>query len=296
MKKVLKWIGIVLGSLLVLLLLAAVGLYFFGSKRLNKIYNLQVETIPIPNDEASIARGQHLSQAITLCQECHGDNFEGTVIDNEPSIAVITAPNLTSGVGGIAATYTDADWVRAIRYGVDPQGRGLILMHSDIYNNLTENDLGAIISFLKSVPPVDNELPETKAEPLGQILVALGMFDNERMPLIPAELINRDAPISRSSIRDSSADYGKYLVSITVCTMCHGEDFTGRSPLEPGSPAAPDITTAGRLDGVSEQEFISLFRSRASQEGNYMPWTVYARMTDEELAAIYLYLTSLNGG
>lgn len=295
MKKILKWIGIVLAGLFALLLLAAVVLYILGSNRLNKNYDIQVETITIPTDEAAIAQGQHLSEAVSLCQACHGDNLEGAVIDDDPTIAIITASNLTSGQGGVGAAYTDADWVRAIRHGVNPEGRGLILMHSDLYHNLNEGDLGAMIAFLKSAPPVDNEVPKTKAAPLGNIFVALGMFDVEGLPLIPAEVIDHQASITEISSQSKTADYGKYLVSITPCSMCHGSDFTGSPPLEPGSPPGPDITPDGQLSGISEQAFISLFRARGSAESDYMPWDTYAKMTDEELGAIWLYLTSLDG-
>jgi cytochrome c553 len=293
MKKALKWIGIVLGGLVGLLVLALVVLYVIGSNRLNKSYDIQVETIAISNDEAAIARGRHLSEAVTLCQACHGDNLEGGIIDEEPLISTISASNLTSGRGGVA-TYTDADWVRATRHGVNPEGRGLIIMHSDIYNNLSEEDLGAIIAFAKSVPAVDNEVPVTKAEPLGKILVALGMFDIEGMPLIPAEVIDHSAPFAEIPAQGATAEYGRYLLSITPCSMCHGSDLRGRPPLEPGSPPGPDITPGGSLSGVSKQDFIALFRARGTVESDYMPWDVYADMTDEELGAIWHYLASLS--
>jgi cytochrome c553 len=295
MKKVLKWIGIILGGLVGLLALALVVLYFIGSSRLNRSYDISVESVDIPTDEAVIARGKHLAEAVTLCLACHGDNLEGSVIDDEPSIAIISAPNLTSGRGGVAATYSDADWVRAIRHGVDPEGRGLIIMHSDVYHNLTKEDLSATIAFLKSVPPVDNEIPYTRALPLGKIMVALGMFDVEGMPLIPAEVIEHNAPFLEKSQEEESAAYGQYLVSITVCRMCHGPDLKGKPPLEPGAPPAPDITTNGHLSGVSGQDFISLVRSRGAVESEHMPWDVYANMIDEELSAIFLYINSLNG-
>lgn len=294
MKRILKWIGIGLGGLVGLLVLALVVFYFLGSARLNKNYDIQVETIHIPRDEAAITRGRHLSEALTLCQACHGDRLEGAVIDEEPLISTISASNLTSGRGSPVATYTDADWVRAIRHGVNPEGRGLIIMHSDIYHNLSEEDLGAVIAFLKSVPPVDNEIPNTRAKPLGKLFVALGMFDIEGMPLIPAEVIDHNAPFVEMTLQESSTEYGGYLVSITLCSMCHGPDLTGRPPLEPGSPPGPDITLSGRLNDVSQQDFIKLFRTRGTVESEYMPWNVYTNMTDEELGAIWLYLTSLN--
>jgi len=196
MKKILKWIGIALGSLVALLVVAAVVLYILGSARVNKTFDIQPEAIPIPTDEASIARGQHLVEALTFCGGCHGENLGGEAFEDEPMIATFYAPNLTSGKGGVGATYSDADYVMAIRHGVSPQGRGLLIMHSDVYHNLSEQDLGAMIAYLKSVPAVDNELPELKIYPLGNIMVALGAFDSEALPLMPAESIDHSAPFA----------------------------------------------------------------------------------------------------
>ncbi len=93
----------------------------------------------------------------------------------------------------MGAAYADADYVGAIRHGVNPQGRGLMIMHADIYHNLSEEDLGALIAYVKGVPPVDQEIPERRVLPLGRILVALGVFDSESIPFIPAELIDHSA-------------------------------------------------------------------------------------------------------
>ncbi len=294
MRKVLKWIAIVAGGLLGLFIIAGAVLAIMGNSRLGQKFDIPVEDFVIPDSDETIARGRHLSEAITLCQGCHGDKLEGTIIDDEPGVATITASNLTTGRGGVARDYSDADWVRAIRHGVNPAGRGLILMHSDKYNSLTEEDLGAIIAFVKSSPAVDNELPETNAGILGKVMVALGMFDSEAMPLIPAELIDHDVSIPEKIPEAETAEYGQYLTSITVCAMCHGTDFKGGSPLEPGAPAAPDVTQTGELKGVSVEAFIDHFRSHADEDDEYMPWDMFARMTDVELTAIWKYLVSLD--
>jgi cytochrome c553 len=198
----------------------------------------------------------------------------------------------------LGATYTDADYIKAIRHGINPQGRGLILMHSDIYHNLSQQDLGAIIAYLKSVPAVDKELPMTKVEPLGKILVALGMFDSEALPLIPAEVIDHAAPFSEMPTAGATVEYGGYLMSITLCQMCHGSDLAGAAPLEERMPPGPNITTAGELGEWSEAEFIKTMRTGVSPHGHeldpeFMPWDVYARMTDDELRALWLYIQSL---
>jgi cytochrome c553 len=298
MRKVLKWIGIGLGGLVGLLALAGVVLYFLGSSRLNKTFDIQVETIPIPTDEAAIARGRHLVEAVTFCKACHGENLEGEVFDDEPMIATFYAPNLTSGQGGVGGSYSDADYVRAIRHGVDPQGRGLMIMHSDVYHNLSQDDLGAIIAYLKTVPPVDNPLPGPVVKPLGNILVALGVFDTEALPLIPAEKIDHSAPFTQPPPQGPTAEYGGYMVSITLCHMCHGPDMAGGPPLEQGMDAAPNLTTGGELVGWTEADFIQAMREGVTPSGHEleaesMPWDVYTNMTDEELQAIWNYLQSL---
>lgn len=300
MKKVLKWIGIVLGSLVGLLVLTLVVLYVIGSTRLNKKHDIQVETITIPTGEAATVRGQHLSEAVTFCQACHGDTLAGDVLEEEPMIATFYAPNLTSSQGGVGATYSDADYVRAIRYGVNREGRGLLIMHSDVFHNLSEQDLGAVIAYVKSVPPMDNEIPEPKIEPLGRILVALGVFDSEALPLIPAEVIDHSAPFVEMPAQGATVEYGRYLTSITLCSMCHGSDLKGGPPLEPESPPSPNITVFGAPDGWSEEQFVSTIRTGITPNGKslkaeFMPWDLYANMTDEELGAIWRYLASLDG-
>jgi cytochrome c553 len=298
MKKVLKWVGIVLGGLVALLVVAAVVLYILGSGRLNKTYDIQPEAITIPTDEAAIARGRHLVKALTFCEGCHGEDLAGDVFEDEPMIATFYAPNLTSGQGGVGATYSDADYVRAIRQGVNPQGRGLLIMHSDVFHNLSQQDLGAMIGYLKSVPPVNKEIPNLKVEPLGKIMVALGMFDSEALPLIPAEGIDHSAPFADMPPQGATAVYGGYLVSITLCHMCHGPELAGGPPLEEGMLPGPNLTPGGELGDWSEADFIQTIRTGVSPSGHkinpdFMPWNVYANLTDEELSGMWLYLLSL---
>jgi cytochrome c553 len=300
MKKILKWIGIVLGILLGLVILAGVVLYSLGSARLNKTYDIQPEAIVIPSDQASLARGQHLVEALTFCKGCHGEDLSGMVFEDEPMIATFYAQNLTSGQGGAGATFSDADFVRAIRHGVDPEGRGLMIMHSNVYHNLSQGDLAAIIAYLKTVPPVDNEVPEPQVKPLGKILVALGMFDSEALPLIPAEVIDQTAPFAEMPPQGATSDYGNYLVSITLCHMCHGPDLAGGPPLDPGMPAGPNLTPGGELGTWSESDFIQSMRTGLTPGGHklnsdFMPWDMYSNLTDQELGAVWQYLQSLPG-
>src|SRR5258705_13743005 len=116
LRKILKWIGIVLGSLVGLLVLAFVVLYIIGSvkwSRMHGKYDVPVETITIPTDEASIARGERIA-TLNLCRICHTAALSGQSV-SVPCLLTFGIPNLTSGVGGVGATNTDEDWVRADR-------------------------------------------------------------------------------------------------------------------------------------------------------------------------------------
>lgn len=299
MKRVLKWVGIALAGLVGLLVLASVVLYIVGSNRLNKTYEIHLETIAIPTGEAAIARGQHLVETLTFCRGCHGDELEGKAFIDEPMMASVYAPNLTSGQGGVGATYTDADYVGAIRHGVNQEGRGLMIMHSDTFHNLSEEDLGAVIAYVKSVPPVDKAIPDRRLLPLGRIFVALGFFDSEAIPLISAEVIDHGAPFAARPEVGATAEYGQYLISITLCAMCHGSELRGGPPLEEGMPAGPGIVAYGAPGGWSEEQFVTTIRTGVTPSGKeldpeFMPWDIYANLTDDELAAMWQYIASIS--
>ena len=89
---------------------------------------------------------------------CHGDNLAGDTLVDDFAFARIAASNLTSGRGGIGGTYSDIDYVRAIRHGVGNDGKGLPIMPSEAFNKFSDHDLGAMIAYLKTLPPVDNEV------------------------------------------------------------------------------------------------------------------------------------------
>ncbi|HLE55595.1 MAG TPA: cytochrome c, partial [Rhodothermia bacterium] len=108
-----------------IVVVAAAVLYFLGGSRLNTTYDIQIPPVAIPSDSASLARGHYLAEAVMLCHDCHGADLEGHVIFDDPSIASIHASNLTKGRGGVGAEYTDVDFVRAIRHGINRSGRGL---------------------------------------------------------------------------------------------------------------------------------------------------------------------------
>lgn len=294
MKKILKWIGIIIGVLIVLLVVLIGGLYFTGGSRLANAAEVQVTMIDIPTDEAAIAHGQHIANAISVCSECHQADLRGQVYIDEAPIGRVTASNLTSGAGGIGASYTDEDWIRAIRHGIGGDGRTLVTMPSNAYAHLSDEDLGALVAYLKSVPPVDNALPARELMFPGTIIFGvLGYAD------MPYSLIDHDAVQNVSAPEAGvTAEYGEYLTHIGGCRDCHGARLAGRPEGAEGPPPGPNLTPAGNLGNWSEEDFIKTIRTGTTPEGinldsKEMPWPWYANMTDEELQAIWLQLQSL---
>jgi cytochrome c5 len=294
MKTLLKWIGIVLGVLVGLIVVAAVAVFAISSSKMNRKYNVTVDNVPIPTDADSLARGKHLVEAVGGCQGCHGEDFSGMPILNDPAVAVIYSANLTSGQGGVGATFTDADFVRAIRHGVTPDGRGLLIMPSDDYHNFDDADLGAIIAYIKTVPPVDHVIPAPAPGPVGRVLFTLGA-----LPESAASRIDHNNPPPAAPAPGVNADYGNYLASI-ACKGCHGPGLSG-GPIpggDPNSPPARNLTPSGELAGWSEADFVNTLRTGVTPSGEqlpgeFMPWPELGRMTDDELGAVWAYLQSV---
>lgn len=287
-KKIFKWIGIVLGSLLVLAAVVAGILYANGSARLAKRYEIRVEPVAIPDDRESIERGR--KWAAVLCTDCHGMDFSGKALVDDPAIGFIPAPNLTSGPGGAGTSFTDADWIQVLRHGIDPnEGRALIAMPSMNYFYLSDRDLGEIIAYLKTIPPVDHDMGEPRISFLGKVLLAAGGFGKD---ILPAETIQHDGQRPQLIEPGLDVEYGGYLVRVIGCRDCHGEDLTGGKSPEPGAPYAPDITSTGTMGIWSKETFINSVRT---WNGTAMPWLLLKPLDDWELEAIYLYLQSQPG-
>lgn len=286
MRKVLKWIGIGLGVLVGLVIAAAITLYFVGGSRLNKTRQVQPPAVTIPSNDQAIARGKHMVNV--NCTSCHGDDLAGDVLLDDPMIGTIYTANIT----GLAERRTDDEIVLAIRHAVGPGGRQLIAMPSDAFIYFSEEDMGAIVSYLKTIPRVEKASPGLDLSIMGQIMLGAGLFGD----LSAADTINHDQPFTSMPAIGANVDYGEYLSPL--CITCHGPDLSGAQPSIQGSPIAPNLTLGGGLAGWSEAEFIQTIRSGVTPSGHqldpeFMPWKSWAKFDDEELQAIWMYLNSL---
>jgi len=289
MKRVVKWLGYIVGVIVVVLLLAVGTVYAVTSSRMAKTYSPAVPPLAIPTGSASVARGEHLAVTVGKCQACHGSNWAGTVFSNEPVFMKLTSANLTSGKGGIGGTYKDEDWVRTLRYGVNRQGKSVTFMPSDAYTHFNDTDLAQIIAYLKTLPPVDMTITPAKSiGPIGRAAYLAGGF-----PLLPAEKI--PANLDRKPISEGpTAEYGKYLVDAGGCRNCHGDILGGG---QEGPTKTPNLTPSGELGKWTEADFVKVIRTGVRPDGRTlstnMPWQYMRGLTDTELSAYWAYLHSL---
>lgn len=290
MNKFLKIAGFLLLGLVALVALLITALNVIPGLPLATDFAVDPAPVPIPDEVERIAHGRYLAHAVAVCGVCHGHNLAGQEMVNSPILGYIHTPNLTPGAGGVGQYYNDLDWVRALRHGIDPDGRGLIFMPTDYYYYLTDDDLGAVIAYLQSLPPVDNEAAATRLNPLTIAMLNAGQFGE----VVRARAIDHQAPRPTPE-----SDYGAYLLAIGGCTFCHGPDLKGGQGPEPGAPPAPNLTANGPWGNRTFDQFTHTMRTGVMPDGGrinpmYMPWAGYTQMRDEDLLAIWNYLQSLD--
>ncbi len=285
MRKFLKWLGISLATLVGAALVAVAVLIFLGGRKLSATRTVDVETVAVPGDPAAVERGEHLVRS--RCVFCHGDDLGGKKFIEDASFMLLNAPNLTRGAGGVAATYADdAAWVRALRHGVNARGRALVIMPAEVYYFLSDGDLGDIVAYLKSLPPVDRTWAAPQPSLLAKALFGAGKLD----AMLPFLTIDPRAPRPAKPQPGPTAENGEYIVRTFGCRNCHGPELSGQQ--DPGNPnvVAPNITPGGSIADWSEDDFRTMIQE---QESNDMPWTNLRAMTEDEQRALYRYLKSL---
>lgn len=218
--------GRILGGVSALALVATAAVYVLSEGKLRRTYDIAASGVVPAIDSLDLLRGDLLARDL-YCDGCHGEDFSGAESFAAFGVGRVVAPNLTN-----IQDLTNEQWERAIRFGVKPNGTGMIGMPSRSYFFLSDADIAVLIGYFKTLKRVPNALPQTKLGPLGRLGLALGWFDVE-----PA-LIDRAIPRVPSAGEPPEV-YGKY-VGLTNCGNCHG---TGRgrvvegssNPLPPGS-------------------------------------------------------------
>ena len=158
LKRLLKWAAITAGTLVGLAVLVLGYQLFAFSRAASRLYDVAAPDLVASNDPETISRGRHLAESIGNCVACHGQGLGGRLIEDLGPIGIMYGTNLTTGRGGVGSDYTDGELARAVRHGLDIEGRSLLFMPSLDFNWWPQDDLVAVVSYVRSVPPVDNEV------------------------------------------------------------------------------------------------------------------------------------------
>jgi mono/diheme cytochrome c family protein len=303
-RKILKWTGIILLVIIAGLVITVLSLQ-------NKKFDAPYPQIAAVKDSAVIARGKELVYGPAHCANCHGaKGMEEQVLAGKEvplsggnlfdlPIGKVYAKNITPDKSGIGRM-SDAEVARALRYGVSPEGNAYFDFMP--FHNTSDEDLTAIISYLRTQPAAKHEVPANEFNVLGKVVKAF--------MLKPA---GPEGAIEKAVKRDTSVVYGKYLAnSVANCRGCHtnrdlmtgafiGEEFAGglkfEVPTDSGmySLTTPNLTpdATGRLNGWSQQQFIERFRKGVLIPQTHMPWGPFSRMSDDDLKAVYNFLQTV---
>jgi mono/diheme cytochrome c family protein len=326
MKKLLT----IVGGLLVVVLLAAVAVYAWARYKDHVLLSRTIAThrvtfpIPVPLSDAevqeiragrlaagqpgptdqeladiarqrAVERGKHLVEARYTCRACHGQNFAGgTMIDAFP-IGTLLGPNITAGRGSRTVSYTAADWDRAVRHGVKPDGTPSI-MPAEEFQHMSDEELSDVVSFIRSQPAVDVETARPRIGPLGAVLLATGKIT------LAADVIptHTAAHSVAAPVEEVSLEFGQHLAA--VCSGCHRPTFSG-GPIPGGDPSWPPSANLTRhadgLAGWTYDTFKATITTGTKPDGTALKapmsdvLTFVRQMNDTELQAIWKYLESL---
>ena len=279
MKRFLRVLRISLIGLAALALTGYAVAYSLSQRMLNRTYEAPLAAFSVPNDTALLAEGERLAR-IHSCTFCHGDTLHGTVHVDEPFLVRIVAP----GLAGVARDHSDAELERVIRRGVRRDGRSVWAMPSPTYYHLVDEDLGALLAYLRSVEPREELAAEFRPRLLARLMIAAGKF----RPLV-AQI---DTTISRPALdRHDPLAFGRYL-ALSSCSSCHGADLRGGN-----RGFAPDLRVVGAF---TPEAFVRLMREGVGLEGRELRLmgpvarNGFSHFTEAEITALYTDLRSLS--
>jgi mono/diheme cytochrome c family protein len=296
---------------LVVLVVAACAL--FVASRQNLKFDRPYPPVTSSTDTSVIARGHYVVRSVVNCAQCHGDTTQraaalaGADVPLSGGYNWVIPPgtfyarNITPDSGTGIGRFSDGAIARALRHGVGSDGRALLPFME--LQGLSDEDLVAVVSYLRSQPPVHNLVPAHRYNLLGKVVKAT----------VLANPVGPNQPPPKASPRGATVENGRYLVeSVGLCWACHtqrdektgeltGPRFGGATDFKESSDpkrvwAPPNITsdpTTGRLGRMSEDQFVARFRAGRVLPGSPMPWQGFQRMSEEDLRAMYLYLKTV---
>ena len=299
---------------LILIILAAVGYIKMALPNVGAAPLMVIERTP-----ERVARGEYLANHVTICIDCHSSRdwtrFSGPPVDGTKGQGgelfdqkfgfpgAFYSRNITPE--GISR-YTDGELFRVITTGVNKNGEAMFpVMPYHYYGRMDEEDIKSIIAYIRTLQPIKNDVPLSSPDFPMSIIINT----------IPSK-----ASFTKMPAKTDAVNYGKYITNAAACKECHtkfekgklveGTEFGGgrEFPFPDGSfvysgNISPDAATG--IGQWTEEMFVKMFHSRSDsatlsrklQPGEFnsiMPWTMYGKMHDEDLKAIYAYLRTVS--
>ena len=294
MKQKRQWLKAAAWVLAAVVGVAAVAVFAglqLAQQKMQRKVEVTVQPVAARTDAPALERGKYL-YASRGCVDCHGANGAGRMFVEDGGLR-IAGPNITTGPGGVVGAYQPVDWVRAIRHGVNPQGRALMIMPSEDYNRFTNDDLGALVAYITALPPVAGKGAVVDLPVPVRVLYGFGVIKDAA-----ARIDHRLAP-QQPVAEGVTLAHGAYVAN--MCIGCHGEKLAGGKI--PGGP--PDWPPASNLTPGSgsvmprypdADSLIKMFRSGKRPDGSaikVMPFESLREMSETDLRALHLYLKGL---
>jgi mono/diheme cytochrome c family protein len=290
-----RWLRRIGIALALLIALAAVAIFAgdqIGRTRMQRKVEVAVKGVPFRDDASALERGRYLF-ASRGCVDCHGAKAGGATFVDDGKGLRIAGPNISPGPGSVVAGFTPADWERAIRHGVDPKGRPLMVMPSEDYNRFTDDDLASLVAYLRHIEPASGGGPVLDLPLPVRVLYGFGMIRDA------AAKIDHTRPPEQPVPAGVTPTHGAYVAN--MCFGCHGAQLNGGKI--PGGP--PDWPAAANLtpgEGSAmtrypdADAFARLFKSGNRPDGTavkVMPFGSLREMSDTDVRALFLYLRTL---
>ena len=291
MKTWLKWTLRGAGALIVMAgAVAIIGTQLADRKRTRQI-DIKATAVAIPADAASPERGRYL-YASRGCTDCHGANGAGKAFIDDGSMKV-AGPNISTGAGNVVANYKPEDWVRTLRHGVKPNGQPVFIMPSEDYNRLTDADTGALIAYVKSLPPANGGAAVVQLPLPVKVIYGFGGIPD------PVEKINHALPPAQAVAAGVTTEHGAYVANMGI--GCHGSGLSGgKIPGGPTDwPAAANLTPGdngvmGRYKDAAQ--FATMLKSGKRADGSVnkvMPFESLRELNDIDVQALYAFLKTV---
>lgn len=278
MRKLLRWIGYVLAGLVLIALIFAAWVWFASGRVLSARHEGRPERLAAPSAAQTADAGRQAR--IQGCTHCHGAQLQGQLMFDGQPFATVWASNLSE----LAARASDQQIARAIRQGIGADGRALFIMPSDQYSRLSDEEVTALVAYIRATPRQGGPTAPIRWGPIGRFALAMGQMQ-------PIMTRIEDYGI-REPYDTGPGEAAGRRIAANTCSGCHGPDLSGQ-PSPEGGPPAPDLAIAGAYDLA---QFRTLLRTGVPPGGRDLGLMKevavhdLSRLNEEEVGQLHAYL------